>query len=154
MDLDNGRVLHENNIHEARLIASISKIMTTIVAIEYGDLDEVVEVGEEILEAYGSAIYIELGEKLTLRDLLYGLMLRSGNDAAVVIARNVAGSMENFAMLMNDTAAKIGMSDTYFYNAHGLEEKSGEGNTSSAYDMALLTKYCLLYTSPSPRDCS
>lgn len=143
MDLDNGRILHENNIHDKRLIASISKIMTTVVAIEYGDLDEVIEVGDEILTAYGSAIYIELGEKLTLRDLLYGLMLRSGNDAAVVIAKNVAGSMDNFAMLMNETASKIGMKDTYFYNAHGLEEENGQGNTSSAYDMALLTKYAM-----------
>ena len=117
--------------------------MTAIVTIEYADLDSVVEVGEEILEAYGSAIYIELGEKLTLRDLLYGLMLRSGNDAAVVIAKNVAGSMENFAMMMNEMANKIGMKETYFYNAHGLEESDGSGNTSTAYDMALLTKYAM-----------
>lgn len=143
MDLDNGRVLYQNNIHDERLIASITKIMTAIVTIEYADLNEVVEVGEEILSAYGSAIYIELGEKLTLRDLLYGLMLRSGNDAAVVIAKNVAGSMNAFAMLMNEMANKIGMKDTYFYNAHGLEEEDGSGNTSTAYDMALLTKYAM-----------
>ena len=143
MDLNNGRVLYQNNIYEERLIASISKIMSAIVTIEYADLDKVVTVGEEILEAYGSAIYIELGEKLTLRDLLYGLMLRSGNDAAVVIAKNVAGNMENFAMLMNEMASKIGMNDTYFYNAHGLEESDGAGNTSTAYDMALLTKYAM-----------
>lgn len=143
MDLDNGRILHQNNIHDERLIASITKIMTCIVTIEYADIDKVVEVGEEILESYGSAIYIELGEKLTLRDLLYGLMLRSGNDAAVVIAKNVAGNMDAFAMLMNDMAKRIGMEDTYFYNAHGLEENDGTGNTSSAYDMALLTKYAM-----------
>ena len=117
--------------------------MTAIVTIEYADLDKNVEVGDEILEAYGSAIYIELGEKLTLRDLLYGLMLRSGNDAAVVIAKNVAGSMDNFAMMMNEMASKIGMKNTYFYNAHGLEEEDGSGNTSTAYDMALLTKYAM-----------
>ena len=143
MDLDNGRILHQYNIHDERLIASITKIMTAIVTIEYADIDKTVTVGEEILEAYGSAIYIELGEKLTLRDLLYGLMLRSGNDAAVVIANNVAGSMEAFAMLMNEMANKIGMEETYFYNAHGLEESNGSGNTSSAYDMALLTKYAM-----------
>ena len=143
MDLDSGRVLHQNNIYEKRLIASISKIMTAIVAIEYADLDMKITVGEEILEAYGSAIYIEIGEKLTLRDLLYGLMLRSGNDAAVSIAVNVADSMENFAMLMNETAQKIGMNDTYFYNAHGLEENDGSGNISTAYDMAILTKYAM-----------
>ena len=143
MDLDNGRILYQNNIHDERLIASITKIMTAIVTIEYADLDKIVEVGDEILEAYGSAIYIELGEKLTLRDLLYGLMLRSGNDAGVVIAKNVAGSMDNFAMMMNEMASKIGMKNTYFYNAHGLEEEDGSGNTSTAYDMALLTKYAM-----------
>ena len=143
MDLDNGRILHANNVYDERLIASITKIMTAIVTIEYADLDKSVEVGEEILDAYGSAIYIELGEKLTLRDLLYGLMLRSGNDAAVVIAKNVAGSMEAFAMLMNEVADRIGMDNTYFYNAHGLEEDDGSANTSTAYDMALLTKYAM-----------
>ena len=143
MDLESNRVLQANNIHEERLIASITKIMTAIVTIENEDLDEVVEVGDEILTAYGSAIYIELGEKLTLRDLLYGLMLRSGNDAAMVIAKNVAGNMENFAMMMNEMASKLSMNDTYFYNAHGLEESDGSANTSSAYDMALLTKYAM-----------
>ena len=143
MDLNSNRILYENNIHEQRLIASITKIMTAIVAIEYGNLDDIYEVDDEVLEAYGSAIYIEIGEKLTLRDLLYGLMLRSGNDAAVVIAKNIAGSMEAFAMLMNETASKIGMNDSYFYNAHGLEEDDGTGNLSTAYDMALLTKYAM-----------
>ena len=143
MDLDSGRILHANNINETHLIASITKIMTAIVTIENCDLDKEVEVQEEILKATGSAIYIEIGEKLTVRDLLYGLMLRSGNDAAMVIAKNVAGSMEAFAMLMNEMANKIGMKNTYFYNAHGLEEQDGTGNTSTSYDMALLTKYAM-----------
>ena len=143
MDLDSGRILHANNINEKHLIASITKIMTCIVAIEYGDLDKEIEVGDEVLKAYGSAIYIEVGEKLTLKDLLMGLMLRSGNDAAVVIAKNIASSMDGFAMLMNEEARKIGMNNTYFYNAHGLEESDGTGNMSTAYDMALLTKYAM-----------
>ena len=143
MDLNSGRILHENNINDQRLIASITKIMTCIVTIETADLNEEIEVGEEILKTYGSAIYIEVGEKLTLKDLLYGLMLRSGNDAAVVIAKNVAGSMENFALLMNEMANKIGMKNSYFYNAHGLEEDGEIGNLSTAYDMALLTKYAM-----------
>ena len=120
MDLNSNRIIYANNINEQRLIASITKIMTCIVAIEHGSLDDVYEVGDEVLTAYGSAIYIEMGEKLTLKDLLYGLMLRSGNDAAVVIAKNIAGNMDNFAMLMNETADKIGMENSYFYNAHGL----------------------------------
>lgn len=143
MDLDNDRILYGYQYDEKRLIASITKIMTAIVTIEYGNLDEEVTVGEEVLEAYGSAIYIEVGEKLKLKDLLYGLMLRSGNDAAVVIAKNVAGSMEGFAMLMNETASKIGMENTYFYNNHGLEEKDGTANLSTARDMAILTKYAM-----------
>ncbi len=141
MDLNSNRIFYEANIHDERLIASITKIMTCIVTIENANINQKVTVGDEVLKAYGSAIYIEVGEELTLKDLLYGLMLRSGNDAAVVIAKNVAGSMEKFATLMNELAKKIGMNNTYFYNAHGLEEQSGKGNTSTAYDMALLTKY-------------
>lgn len=143
MDLNSDRIYYENNINEERLIASITKIMTCIVTIENADINKEVTVGDEVLKAYGSAIYIEIGEKLTLKDLLYGLMLRSGNDAAVVIAKNVAGSMENFAYLMNEAASNIGMKHTKFYNAHGLEENNGVGNTSTAYDMALLTKYAM-----------
>jgi len=143
MDLDNGRIFAGSNLDERRLIASITKIMTAIVTIEYGELDKEVEVGEEVLKAYGSAIYIEVGEKISLRDLLYGLIMRSGNDAAMVIAKNVAGSMEAFVALMNETASKIGMKNTIFYNNHGLEEKDGNGNLSTARDMALLTKYAM-----------
>lgn len=141
MDLDNNRIYYENNIYEKRLIASITKIMTAIVTIENADINQKITVGEEIYKAFGSAIYIEVGEELTLKDLLYGLMLRSGNDAAMVIAKNVAGNMENFAYLMNVTAKNIGMKDTFFYNAHGLEEENGKGNISTAYDMAILTRY-------------
>ena len=82
MDLDNGRIFYGYNYDDKRLIASITKIMTAIVTIEYGNLKEEVVVGEEVLKAYGSAIYIEVGEKSTLKDLLYGLMLRSGNELA------------------------------------------------------------------------
>lgn len=141
MDLDTGRIYHQNNINEERLIASITKIMTAIVTIENADINKEITVKDDVLKAYGSAIYIEVGEKLLLKDLLYGLILRSGNDAAIVIADEVAGSMSNFAKLMNDLAKKIGMTNSYFYNSHGLEEKNGQGNTSTAYDMALLTKY-------------
>lgn len=143
MDLDNEQVLYGYNVDEERLIASITKIMTAIVTIETTDINKEVVVGTEIKEAFGSAIYLEVGEKLTIKDLLYGLMLRSGNDAAVVIAKNVAGTMEGFAMLMNSYANNLGMDNTYFYNAHGLEEDDGYGNTSTARDMAILTKYAM-----------
>lgn len=143
MDLTTGRILHKNNISEEKLIASTTKIMTAIVTIENSDINEIITVDEEVLKAYGSAIYIEVGEEISIKDLLYGLMLRSGNDAAIMIAKNVAGSMTDFADLMNMTAEKIGMKNTHFYNSHGLEEKDGSGNTSTSYDMALLTKYAM-----------
>lgn len=142
-DLDNDIIYYEKNADDKKLIASITKILTAIVTIENVDINKYVEVSDEVLKAYGSAIYIEVGEKLTIKDLLYGLMLRSGNDAAVVLAKNVAGNNEKFASLMNKLATDIGMKNSYFINPHGLEENDGSGNTSTARDMALLTKYAM-----------
>ena len=139
MDLDSGRVLYENNADEERLIASITKIMTCIIAIEQGDLDSDVEAGEEILKMYGTSIYLELNEKMKLIDLLYGLMLRSGNDASVVIAKEVAGSEEEFVKMMNEKTKEIGMTNTTFSNPHGLDEETK--NYSTARDMAILSRY-------------
>ena len=139
MDLDSGRILYEKNANQKRLIASITKIMTAIVAIEEGDLTEKITVGEEVLSMYGTNIYVEVGEKMKLRDLLYGLLLRSGNDASVVIAKAIAGSEEKFVNLMNKKAQEIGMKNTIFKNPHGLDEETE--NYSTAYDMALLSKY-------------
>lgn len=143
MDMDSGRVLEGNNIDKERLIASITKIMTAIVAIEYGNLEDKVKINEEVLKAYGSGIYVEVGEELILDDLLYGLMLRSGNDAALAIASHVGGSKESFVYMMNEVAMNIGMEHTNFLNPSGLEENDGNGNTSTVYDMALLTKYAM-----------
>lgn len=139
MDLDSGRIFYEKNANQKRLIASITKIMTAIVAIEEGDLTEKITVGEEVLSMYGTNIYVEVGEKMKLRDLLYGLLLRSGNDASVVIAKAIAGSEEKFVNLMNKKAQEIGMKNTIFKNPHGLDEETE--NYSTAYDMALLSKY-------------
>ena len=139
MDLDSGRILYEKNANQKRLIASITKIMTAIVAIEEGDLTEKITVGEEVLSMYGTNIYVEVGEKMKLRDLLYGLLLRSGNDASVVIAKAIAGSEEKFVNLMNKKAQEIGMKNTIFKNPHGLDEETE--NYSTTYDMALLSKY-------------
>lgn len=139
MDMNSRRVLYAKNKDEKRLIASITKIMTAVVAIENKNLDDVVTIGEEVLPMYGSNIYIEVGEKMTLRDLLYGLLLRSGNDAAVAIANYVGGSEENFVKMMNDKALSLGMKNTVFKNSHGLDEDTQ--NYSTAYDMALLSSY-------------
>ena len=139
MDLDSGRVLYENDANHQRLIASITKIMTAILAIENGDLDKKVIVGEEVLSMYGTNIYVEVGEKMTMRDLIYGLLLRSGNDAAVVIAKEIGGTEAKFVQMMNFKAREIGMKNTVFKNPHGLDEVTE--NYSTAYDMALLSKY-------------
>lgn len=148
MDMDSGRVLYEKDKDNPRLIASITKIMTAILAIENGKLDEVIEVGEEVLKMYGSNIYIELGEHITLLDLLYGLMLRSGNDAAVVIAKSIGGNEEKFVEMMNKKASEIGMKNTVYNNCHGLDEETE--NKSTAYDMALLSSYA--YKNPIYRE--
>lgn len=143
MDTDNQRILYSKNIHNVRSVASISKIMTATLAIESGKLDEVVTVDSTIDDAYGSAIYIKVGEKLTLRDLVYGLMLRSGNDAALMIAKYVGGSVDNFVDMMNNKANEIGMKESNFNNPSGLDQDLEKGNFSSAYDMAVLTSYAM-----------
>ncbi len=141
MDTDNNIILYEKNVNEVRSVASISKIMTAILAIESGRMDDKVTIGNEIDKAYGSGIYIRKGEQLTLRDLVYGLMLRSGNDAALAIANYVGGSVDNFVLLMNDKAKEIGMKSTTFNNPSGLDED--KGNYSTAYDMAKLASYAI-----------
>ena len=141
MDMDSGRVLYGNNVHYVQSVASISKIMTAIVAIENSDIEKEVTIGDEILKAYGSGVYIQIGEKMKIKDLLYGLMLRSGNDAALAISVAVAGDTKKFVSIMNDKAKDLGMKDTTFNNPSGLDEE--KGNFSSAYDMALLMSYAM-----------
>lgn len=139
MDSDSGRILYQKGIDDKRLIASTTKIMTAILAIEKGNLEDVVTVGEEVLKMYGSNIYIELHEKMTLRDLLYGLLLRSGNDAAVVIANYIGKDEKAFVKMMNQKAKELGMENTIYENPHGLDEETQ--NYSTARDMALLSSY-------------
>lgn len=139
MDSDSGRVIYEKNPDKKRLIASITKIMTAIIAIENGNLDRKIKVGDEVLKMYGTNIYVQVGEKIKMRDLIYGLLLRSGNDASVVIAKNVAGSEEKFVKMMNDKAKLIGMKNTKFENPHGLDEDTK--NYSTVRDMAILANY-------------
>lgn len=141
MDMDTGRVLYEKNIHDSKLIASTTKIMTAVLAIESNRLDEIVTIDASVQKAYGSNIYLEMYEKITLRDLVYGLILRSGNDAAMVIANYISSSEEEFAKKMNEKAKRIGMNNTIFHNASGLDDYTE--NRSTAYDMALLQKYAM-----------
>ena len=141
MDMDSLNVIYSNNMNDVRSVASISKIMTAIVAIENSNINDVVTIGDEITSAYGSGIYIKQGEEITLESLLYGLMLRSGNDAALAIANYVGGNIETFVEMMNKKAVEIGMKNSKFNNPHGLDENGG--NLSTAYDMALLTSYAM-----------
>lgn len=141
MDAESGRVLYGQNIHEPRLIASITKLMTALVAAEQGgDLDQTVTVKAEWLGSEGSSIYLAAGEQITLRALLYGLLLQSGNDAAMVIACHVAGDMDGFVAMMNERAAQLGMKNSSFANPSGLND---DNHYSTAYDMALLARACL-----------
>lgn len=137
MDLDSGEVLFAKEAHERRPIASITKIMTALIAVESGKMEEEAVVSRKAIYTEGSSIYLEQGEKIKIKDLVYGLMLRSGNDAAVAIAEHIGGSEEGFVCLMNEQARWLGMDNTNFMNPHGLDH---EEHYSTAYDMALLTK--------------
>lgn len=138
MDVDSGRVLYENNSHSKELIASTTKIMTCIIVLENSDINKYITIGNEVLDMVGTNIYISVGERLKVIDLLYGLMLRSGNDAAETLAYNTLG-YDEFINKMNLKAKEIGMKDTSFSNPHGLDDNTM--NYSTAYDMALLSKY-------------
>lgn len=140
MEAKTGRVMFEKDAHEKRPIASITKVMTALLAIEYGDLDDEVTVSKNASRASGSSIYLREGEKMSLEDLLYGLMLRSGNDAAIAIAEHIAGSVEGFVFLMNQKAMYLGMTNTNFKNPHGLDE---DDHYSTAYDIALLMRHAM-----------
>lgn len=142
VDTDSGRILYSKDIHNKRSVASISKIMTAIIAIESNKLDNIVEIGPEITDAYGSGIYIKQQEHISLENLVYGLMLRSGNDAALAIAKYVGGNIETFVEMMNKKAQEIGMKNTKFNNPSGLDEED-DGNISTAYDMSLLISYAI-----------
>lgn len=140
LNMDTNEVIYEKKANESREIASITKIMTAIVAIEQNDLDEKVLISSNAAKKEGSSIYTKAGDIYSLEDLVYGLMLRSGNDAATAIAEHVAGSEKGFAFLMNEKASWIGMQNSSFQNPHGLDE---EEHFSTAYDMALLTSYAM-----------
>lgn len=136
------KVLEGKDIHYNQSVASISKIMTAIIGIEKLDLEKRVVIDEVIDKAYGSCVYLKKDTEITCKDLLYGLMLRSGNDCALMIAKIVAGDVKEFVNLMNIKAKEMKMRNTIFSNPHGLDEEDN-GNISSAYDMALLQSYAL-----------
>lgn len=141
MEKESGRVLYEQNSAQPRLIASTTKLMTALVALESGcSLQEYVTVPKEAVGVEGSSIYLREGERLTLEELLYGLLLHSGNDAAMAVAIHCGGSVEQFVSAMNEKAGQLGMEHSHFENPSGLD---GTEHYASAYDMALLARACL-----------
>lgn len=144
MELSTGTVLYEKNMHAIHYPASITKIMTVLLAIENCEMDEIVTVPPEAvyMEDKGSHIALDVGEQLTVEQCLYAIMLASANDAAYALAEHVGGTYENFTHMMNEKAKAIGCQNTNFTNSHGLPDES---HVTSAYDMALITMAALQY---------
>jgi D-alanyl-D-alanine carboxypeptidase len=140
INASNGEVLFTKNANKIMAPASTTKIMTAILAIEKGNLDKEIRVSRNAAAKPGSSMYLHRGEVQTLRSLLYGLMLASGNDSATAIAEYIAGSEPNFAGMMTRKARQLGMKNTQYKNASGLP---AVGHYTTAYDMALLARYCL-----------
>lgn len=143
MDRSSGRLLYEKNSCERLPIASITKVMTAVLAIESGKMNQEVTISNNAVKSEGSSIYLKSGEKIRLRDLVYGLMLRSGNDGAVAIAEAVGQSEAGFVFMMNEKAKVLGMTDTHFTNSNGLDNPD---HFSTANDMAALTQYAMSHT--------
>ncbi len=135
-----GRILYQKNAHEKMPMASTTKIMTAIVAIENGNLNDTVVVGPNASGIEGSSIWLSVGEKMTLSDMLFGLMLASGNDAAVAIAEHVGGSLDAFVELMNQKAQEIGAYNSHFANPNGLP---ADNHYTTAYDLALISAHAM-----------
>jgi len=137
---NSGRILYEKNGFSKRPMASTTKIMTIILAIEKGNLDDIVTVSKRAAQIGGSSVDLKNNDKIKLSELLYGLMLNSGNDAGIAVAEHIGGSVENFASMMNDKALEIGAYNTSFTSPHGLDNPE---HYSTAYDMAIITTYAL-----------
>ncbi|SHH50884.1 D-alanyl-D-alanine carboxypeptidase (penicillin-binding protein 5/6) [Sporobacter termitidis DSM 10068] len=137
MESASGAVLYEKNPDKRMLIASTTKILTALVVLDKGGADEKVKIGADFPAVEGSSIYLKPGDELTVKELLYGLLLESGNDAAVALARHVAGDTGRFAELMNARAQALGCKNSHFVNPHGLDAKE---HYSSARDLALIAR--------------
>ena len=141
-DITDGQVMYSKNAFERLYPASITKVMTALIAIKYGDLTDTVTVTEDavITEAGATLAGIHPGDQLTMEQLLYGLMLPSGNDAGAAIAVHMAGSIDAFAELMNREAQKLGATGTHFMNPHGL---TNADHYTTAYDLYLIFNECI-----------
>ena len=140
LDGISGRVLYERNAQQRSLIASTTKIMTALVVCEQCNVLDRMQIPKEAVGIEGSSMYLRQGEVLSLQELLYGLMLSSGNDAAVALAIYCGGTVEGFAQMMNDKARVLGLKDTHFENPNGLDSP---GHYSTARDLAVLAAYAM-----------
>ena len=140
MDAQTGRILYEKDSDQRSLIASTTKIMTALIICEQCNVLDRMRIPKEAVGIEGSSMYLQEGEVLTLQELLYGLMLHSGNDAAVALAIYCGGTVEGFAELMNDKARQLGMTGTHFENPNGLDSP---GHYSTARDLAVLAAYAM-----------
>lgn len=139
-DRNTKQIIWGKNENEKRAMASTTKIMSAIVVLENSNLSDVVTISKKAAGTGGSRLKISAGDKISVNDLLYGLMLRSGNDAAVALAEHVGGSIEGFANLMNNKAKKLGLNNTNFVTPHGLDN---ENHYTTAYELAVITDYAL-----------
>ncbi|MCX7904217.1 MAG: D-alanyl-D-alanine carboxypeptidase [Caloramator sp.] len=140
LDQESGRILYSKNGNKILPMASTTKIMTAIVAIERGNIKDVVTISTKAASVPGSSAGLKAGDKVTLEELLYGLMLKSGNDAAVAIAEHIAGNVQNFVKLMNNKAIEIGALNTSFITPHGLD---ADDHFTTANDLAKITAYAM-----------
>jgi D-alanyl-D-alanine carboxypeptidase (penicillin-binding protein 5/6) len=140
MDTASKRILTQKNASARLPMASTTKIMTAITVIKNADIKKTVKIDPEAVGIEGSSIYLQSGEQLTVEQLLYGLMLQSGNDCAVALAIATAGSVEKFAVLMNELALSLGARDSNFVNPHGLHDKN---HYTTAYDLCLISCYAM-----------
>lgn len=152
IDGDSGRVLYEKNGYEVRAMASTTKIMTLILALEYGNLDDLVTVSDYAAKMPDVQLNIKAGEQYLLEDLLYSLIMESHNDSAVAVAEHIGGDIEGFANMMNKKAREIGLSSTYFITPNGLDVSDETGtHSTTAVELALIMKYCIM-DSPAKED--
>lgn len=141
MDYDSQTILFEKNINKKLYPASTTKILTAILVIENSDMDDIVTIDDEIIDlTYGSHIALDYDEEMSVKDLLHALLITSANDAALALAKNVTGSLDDFIKMMNEKAEELGALDTHFVNPNGLHD---DDHVSSAYDLAIIAKYAM-----------
>ena len=140
LDLYNNEVLYENNAYSKMLPASLTKVLTAYVAYLYYDLNDFVVISYDMVNIEGSRIYLEVGDVISIKDLIYGLLLCSGNDAALALGYKYSGQIDDFIYLMNKTKEELGMKNSSFENPHGLDGVTN--NFTTAYDLAILYSAC------------